>query len=51
MEVTAIVVARRGSLRVKNKNLLPFKETTLFTNIESGKQEFKITHKSIQHLN
>ena len=32
MEVTAIVVARRGSLRVKNKNLLPFKKTTLLGN-------------------
>ena len=32
MEVTAIIVARSGSLRVKNKNLLPFKKTTLLGN-------------------
>tara|TARA_Y100000310_G_scaffold265349_1_gene276345 strand:+ start:748 stop:1428 length:681 start_codon:yes stop_codon:yes gene_type:complete len=32
MEVTAIVVARSGSIRVKNKNFLPFKETTLLGN-------------------
>ena len=32
MEVTAVIVARSGSLRVKNKNLLPFKNTTLLGN-------------------
>ena len=32
MEVTAIIVVRSGSSRVKNKNLLPFKNTTLLGN-------------------
>lgn len=32
MEVTAIIVVRSGSFRVKNKNLLPFKSTTLLGN-------------------
>ena len=32
MEVTAIIVVRSGSFRVKNKILLPFKSTTLLGN-------------------
>ena len=32
MEITAIIAVRSGSTRVKNKNLLPFKNTTLLGN-------------------